>query len=359
LIIAIPFKDFVQIANAWRLQWFYIELKDSYHVFACWNAHVIQSRIKFSLPYPKPSEGVKCGFCGNKCKIPDGKAGFCGLSENRNGKLTRPKDLVAEVYYDPHPTNCVPMQFCGASGAGYPEYSYTETREYGYVNLSVFCIGCSFDCSFCQNWQYRKMVYHKRRYGLSKEGFADLVHDKVSCICFFGGDPCIQMDKITEYCREVEGKNRVLRFCLETSGNFNKSLVKEFAPISLRSGGGIKFDLKFYNPDLNKAVTGVDNKNTYECFELLGDLHKERVKVPFLRASTLLLPGYITPEEVGQIAEFISHVSPDIPYSLLAFHPHFEMKGLPYTSREMAHECKKKAERYLRKVRVGNEWLLV
>ena len=59
------------------------------------------------------------------------------------------------------------------------------------------------------------------------------------------------MDKISVYCKEVEGKNKILRFCLETNGNFNQELLRDFAEISLRSGGGIKFDLKFWNSNLN------------------------------------------------------------------------------------------------------------
>lgn len=149
----------------------------------------------FSLPYPPPSEGVECGLCGNHWKIQEGEAGFCGLKRNDKGRLVRPEGLVAETYYDPHPTNCVPMQFCAASGVGYPEYSYTETRETGYYNLAVFCIGCSYDCSFCQNWHYREMLNRKENYCINKPEFDILVHDEVSCICFFGGDPCVQLDK--------------------------------------------------------------------------------------------------------------------------------------------------------------------
>lgn len=317
-----------------------------------------ESRRIFSLPYPKPSGGILCGLCGNKCKIPEGKVGFCGLKKNENRKLIRPEDLVAEVYYDSHPTNCVPMQFCGASGAGYPAYSYKERRETGYYNLSVFCVGCSYDCSFCQNWHYRGMVNRKESYQLSEQEFDSLVHSKVSCICFFGGDPCVQLDKISEYCKVVEGKNEILRFCLETSGNFNRKMLKEFAKISLGSGGGIKFDLKFWNPNLNKALSGVDNRKSYDCFRMLGEFHRERPEVPFLRASTLLVPGYVTPSEVECIAKFISDVSPDIPYSLLAFSPNFEMKTLPFTSSKLAYECKQRANKYLERVRIGNKWLL-
>ncbi len=315
----------------------------------------------FSLQYPIPSEGIKCDLCGNECRIPDGGVGFCGLTKNEGGRLVRPEDLIAEIYYDPHPTNCVPMEFCGASGAGYPEYSYTRGREYGYYNLSVFCIGCSSSCPFCQNWHFLEMLREKERYRISKEKFISYIHDKVSCVCFFGGDPTVQMDKIIDYCEEARERldDRILRFCLETNGNFNKGLLKRFATISLASGGGIKFDLKFYDPNLSKVITGMDNERSYECFEMLGDLHRERSRPPFLRASTLLLPGYVTPDEVEEIAKFISSISPDIPYSLLAFHPDFMMRDMPHTLRKTALECKKRAERHLKRVRIGNPWLLV
>ncbi len=318
-----------------------------------------QSRIRFSLPYPIPSQGIECSLCGNNCRIKEGEDGFCGLQRNEKGRLLKPKELVAEVYYDPHPTNCVPMHFCGASGAGYPKHSYAARREIGYSNLSVFCIGCSYDCSFCQNWHFREMVKRKTNYKISKQEFYIFVNDSISCICFFGGDPSLQLDKIIEYCKEVEGKNKILRFCLETNGNFQQKLLKEFSEISLRSGGGIKFDLKFWNSDLNKAITGVYNQYSYECFRMLGEMHRERVKVPFLRASTLLVPGYITPREVEDIAKFISETSSAIPYSLLAFSPRFEMKDLPLTSRKLAYECKKRAKKYLEQVSIGNRWLLI
>lgn len=82
------------------------------------------------------------------------------------------------------------------------------------------------------------------------------------------------------------------------------------------------------------------------------------MKVPFLRASTLLVPGYITPNEVEDIAKFISETSSAIPYSLLAFSPRFEMKSLPSTSRKLAYECKKRANKHLEQVNIGNRRLL-
>jgi len=317
-------------------------------------------RSKFSLPAQPPIKGVTCNFCGNKCEIPSGGVGFCGLSENDDGKLKRPDGLVAELYYDPHPTNCVSAKYCGASGVGYPEYSYVNARERGFYNLSMFCIGCSASCLFCQNWHYLSLIGEKEVYTVPEEEFLSYITEKVSCICFFGGDPTVQMEKITGYSREAKKmyEDRILRFCLETNGNFNEQLLKEFAKISLASGGGIKFDLKTHNQTLNKVLSGIDNVIAYKSFELLGSMHKEREKVPFLRASTLLVPGYITPHEVEKIAKFISNVNPSIPYSLLAFSPKFMMSDLQTTPRKLAFEAKRKAEKYLLNVNIGNEWLL-
>jgi pyruvate formate lyase activating enzyme len=85
----------------------------------------------------------------------------------------------------------------------------------------------------------------------------------------------------------------------------------------------------------------------------------QRPEPPFLIASTLMVPGYIDDQEVGHIASFISSLNPDIPYSLLAFHPSYHMKDLPPTSRKQAMECLDAARNAgLKRVKVGNLHLL-
>jgi pyruvate formate lyase activating enzyme len=79
-----------------------------------------------------------------------------------------------------------------------------------------------------------------------------------------------------------------------------------------------------------------------------------------LIASTLLIPGYIDAEEVRQLARFIASIDRDIPYSLLAFHPHFHMADLPLTPRRLAERCLEATrEEGLSRVRLGNVHLLV
>jgi pyruvate formate lyase activating enzyme len=84
----------------------------------------------------------------------------------------------------------------------------------------------------------------------------------------------------------------------------------------------------------------------------------KRPELPVLTASTLLVPGYVNAEEVEKIAKFISQISPEIPYTLLAFYPCYIMNDLPTTSRKQAMECREAAEKHLKNVRIGNIHLL-
>lgn len=328
-----------------------------------------ESRAKFGLPAepPKDADGVECGVCANNCKIGVGKSGFCGLVWNVGGRLTRfggtAEKGVLEWYYDGLPTNCVSWWFCpGCTGAGYPQYAYKPTAEYGYSNLAVFYGACSFDCLFCQNWHYRNLsVRHKPV--ISAENLASKVDKHVSCICYFGGDPSPQMPHSLETSRialeKARAEKRILRVCWETNGYMNPRLAEKAAEIALESGGNIKFDLKAWSEPLNIALCGVSNKPTLENFRRIGEkFYKKRRELPLLSASTLLIPGYMDVEEVENIAKFISQIDVGIPYTLLAFYPCYVMDDLPTTSRRLALECRKVAEKHLEKVRIGNIHLL-
>ncbi len=328
-----------------------------------------RSRRLFGLPPepPRDPDGIPCGLCANDCRLGDAKKGFCGLVVNENGRLIRLGGTVdkgiLEWYYDPLPTNCVANWFCpGCTGAGYPKYAYRPGPEYGFSNLAVFYGACSFDCLYCQNWHYRSLT---TRLGpsLSAEELAKKVDGHVSCVCFFGGDPSVQMPhalKASELMmEEAERRGRILRICWETNGNMRRDFMAKAAECSLRSGGIVKFDLKAWDENVHKALCGVSNKAALENFRAMGErFFEERPEVPVLTASTLVVPGYVDAEEVGRLAEFIASVSPEIPYTLLAFYPHYRLSDLPTTSWRQMLECKEAAEKHLKRVEIGNVHLL-
>ncbi len=148
------------------------------------------------------------------------------------------------------------------------------------------------------------------------------------------------------------------RICWEMNGCGNPLLVKRATELSLRSGGIVKFDLKAFDENLSLALSGVSNRRAFENFEMIAKDLFGRRDAPVLTATTLLVPGYVDEAEVERIAEFIAGLNPEIPYSLLVFHPDFMMRDLPITPRSQAARCLDAAKSHLSRVYLGNKHML-
>jgi pyruvate formate lyase activating enzyme len=332
------------------------------------RAH-ISSRELYGLRTapPKSSGGIKCNLCSNECEIGNGEKGFCGLKEVKDNKLfslTNANEGVMYSYKDPHVTNCCAAWFCpGGTGVGYPKYSYSKGKsENGHSNLAVFLYGCNFDCLFCQNSSHKNI--EEGEIISSKDFVNNIISDNsYSCICYFGGSPEPQLpfaiNASNNIIDESRKNNRIVRICYEWNGCGNPKLVREAAETSLASGGNMKFDLKCFNPNLSLALSGVSNERAYQNFEMIANESiMKRSDLPLLTATTLLVPHYVDTEEVGAISKFISELDPDIPYSLLMFHPDYYMSDILITPKKQVSECFKIAKKNLKNVHLGNIHLL-
>jgi pyruvate formate lyase activating enzyme len=324
-----------------------------------------KSREAVGLPEkpPKDMDGISCSLCVNECKIGEQKIGYCGLRKNEGGKLTGVTADKGKLswYHDPLPTNCVADWVCsGGTGAGYPKYAYCDGPESEYKNLAVFFHACSFNCIFCQNWHFKEQTLNPQT--VSVHSFITAVDEKTACICYFGGDPTPQLPFTLKAFRlAIKGnQGRILRVCWETNGSMNRELLDQMMEIALESGGCVKFDLKAWDENIHIALTGSTNQRTLNNFRRAAEKIKQRPIPPPLVANTLLVPGYIDSAEIRAIANFIASVNPDIPYSLLAFHPQFFMSDMPLTPSTLADDCLKAAkDAGLKRVRLGNAHLLV
>jgi pyruvate formate lyase activating enzyme len=287
------------------------------------EAHA-RSRAAFGLPESPPDDpgGIPCDLCVNGCRIPENGIGYCGVRENRGGSMTgvSPSRGRLSWYHDPLPSNCVADWVCpGGTGEGYPRFARCPGPEEGCTNLAVFFHACTFDCLYCQNWQFRLKTFDPA--ATTPEALAAHVDRWTTCICYFGGDPAAQ-----------------LPFTLQAS----RRAVE-------RAQGRI----------LHVALTGITNRRTLENFARAAKEIPGRPSPPLLVASTLLVPGYVDEREVGSIAAFLASLDPQIPYSLLAFHPHFFFADLPRTPAVLARKCLETArEAGLSRVKIGNAHLL-
>lgn len=322
-------------------------------------------RAAFGLPPRPPREpgGLICTLCANECRIGEGQRGYCGVRVHKDGRLHGGgvNGGLFSSYHDPLPTNCVAAWVCPAGEeCSDSRFSHSRGIERGYKNLAVFFEACTFNCLFCQNWHYRSRALDVGIKG--PEAIVDDCDDKTSCVCYFGGDPTPQLVYAIHASKQArEQKKGILRVCWETNGSMNPGLLKSMAKLSFESGGCVKIDLKAWDNGVHYALCGVSNRQTLSNFKLLAEYRDERkgANPPLFIASTLLVPGYIDENEVRNIARFIASLDHDIPYSLLGFHPHFQMEDLPRTSRKHAERCLKAAkEAGLRRVRIGNIHLL-
>ena len=263
------------------------------------------------------------------------------LSSGRLVHAAPAGSALAHMYLDPLPTNCCAAWFCRGS------------RDSG-CNLAVFFYGCNFDCLFCQN------ATHKHLSGapvLSADALVKAaIEPHVRCVCFFGGSPEPQLPFALEVSRRIieESGNRK-RICWEWNGCGSPRLVESAAELSLRSGGVVKFDLKAFHPDVARALCGVDTSRSLENFSRIARTFRE---ADLLTATTLLVPYYVDAEEVGAIARFIAGLDAGIPYSLLIFHPDYQMSDLPVTPLNQIDACMEAARSHLQRVNLGNVHLL-
>jgi pyruvate formate lyase activating enzyme len=192
-----------------------------------------------------------------------------------------------------------------------------------------------------------------RVHALSAEALAELANERTFCVCFFGGDPASQMTHALATGHHLADQG--VAVCWETAGTMHPKFLRAAIRLSLRSNGCMKFDLKAFDPNLHQALTGSDNRQTLENFQVAASFIHERSSPPLVVASTLLVPGYIDAAEVSDIASFIAGIHPDIPYALLGFFPHFYMDDLPPTSSSHASEALQAArDAGLNNVRLGN-----
>ena len=324
------------------------------------NVHK-QVRALVDLPSEPPKANkkeikLKCNFCINECALSENDSSYCGLrniEKSQSGELPLPSKRKGYIhgYLDPIPTNCCNAWFCSGE---YNTYSY-----------AAFLYGCTFSCLFCQNSSHKQF---QKRNLFDCESLANQIvkNEKITCLCYFGGTPESQLpfsinlaEQILEKI-EKKDKKRKFRICWEWNGSGRQDLVEKCMRIAIKTGGNIKFDLKSFNEKLNLALCGISNRRTLENFKYLADNYfgSRGEGMSEMSACTLLVPGYVNHEEVEQIAKFISEINDKIPYSLLVFHPDYQMKDLPITSRKQANKCLDIAKKYLVNVNLGNKFLL-
>lgn len=323
-------------------------------------------RADFGMPLMSPREpdGLACDVCARSCSMLPGQKGYCSVRGNVGGDIVvtaeTPGAAFVEVRREPLPNSCGAAFACpGCSAAGYPKYSRSRGAESGFNCLAVSYNSCNFNCLFCEHWEFREKAAPE--YLMTPEQVVQQIDDSVTCLRFTGGDSIPQIEHALQVAELAarETRGRILRLCWETNGSLRHSYIQRIARLAFESGGLIKIELKAFSPKIHYALCGISNRQVLNNFRALQKVAAQRPEAPLLAASTVLVPGYVTPAEIWRISQFMASRGPATPYALLAFFPHFHLNDLPCTSREHAAAALDSArDAGLKRLHLGNTFYI-
>ncbi|MBN1455493.1 MAG: radical SAM protein [Methanomicrobia archaeon] len=166
-------------------------------------------------------------------------------------------------------------------------------------------------------------------------------------VAFTGGDLTGQPEfymRSTELIKELPERVWVL---IETNGY---GLTPDNLDLLWDAGvDAFWLDIKAYDDEVHRRLTGVSNAR---ILQLPADL-KERGFV--LEVLALCIPGWVEADQIGHIAETIAAVDADIPFTILAFFPAYQMLDVPPPSLEqMVDACLAARAAGLQKIKLGN-----
>ena len=209
----------------------------------------------------------------------------------------------------------------------------------------VFFQGCPMRCLYCHNpdtWSVeggREVTAEEllAEYDSVKEF---LKGGGLTCT---GGEPCLQMDFLTELFEMAKAKG--IHTCLDTCGiTFNKNDTSKFDRL-MKSTDLVMLDIKHIDPDKHRHITSHDNANILAFARYLSDIGKpvwvRHVVVPDLTDNE---------DDLYRLGRSLAHISTLKALDVLPYHTlgksKYEKLGLDYPLGDtppMSHEGAHKA----------------
>ena len=146
------------------------------------------------------------------------------------------------------------------------------------VRFVVFMQGCSMRCKYCHNpetWnpQGESILYTPEE--LLKKALKYRTYwgkdMRKGGVTVSGGEPLLQIEFVTEFLKLLKSKG--IHTAIDTSGqpfSENEEFLKKFDEL-LKYTDLVLLDLKHFDPDDHKLLTGFDNENIFKMAKYLSD----------------------------------------------------------------------------------------
>ena len=225
------------------------------------------------------------------------------------------------------------------------------------VRMVLFVQGCNFKCKYCANPDTIEPTGESRFY--EYEELMKLARSqrpffgKRGGITVSGGEPLLQAKAIIPFFKML--KEEGFNACIDTNGSVLNDDVKEL----LKYTDIVLLDIKEFNEQAHRGITGVSNKATLRMAQYLNDIDKA------VWARYVLVPGHTDHKDdlhaLGRFLKPMSNVQKlEIqPYHKLGMHKYeslgwkYELEGVEQNTPEQLRIASEIFSAYVKEVIVN------
>jgi pyruvate formate lyase activating enzyme len=273
---------------------------------------------------------VQCRLCPRECVIAVGKRGYCGVRENRDGKLyTLSYAKPVAIHIDPIEKKPLFHFFPGTTA------------------FSIATSGCNLKCKFCQNWEISQAKPEEITYEYLEP--ADLVKrvrgSGSYTIAYTYTEPTIFYEYMLAVAKLARASG--LKNVMHSNGYINEKPLRELAKYL----DAANIDLKGFSDEYYSKMS---EGSLAPVLRSLKILKEEGVHVEI---TNLVLPGYNDDmETIRKMCLWIKdNLGQDVPLHFSRFYPMYKLVTLVPTPVETLEKARTIAQdRGLKYVYIGN-----
>ena len=281
--------------------------------------------------YAREEGAVICLLCPRRCRLAEGQTGICGARRVVEGELqTLNYGLCSAAHWDPVEKK--------------PLYHFYP----GKAVFSLGTFGCNLLCCFCQNWSIARAKPENAPFGSAitpEEVLAELKGagspPEIAGVAFTYNEPSIWFEFVCDTARLVKAHG--YRTIMVTNGFISSEALAELLPLI----DAFNIDVKAFNDRFYSEYCRGMRRPVLETVEAAArHCHVE--------VTCLLIPTLNDdPEELEELAGWLSGLSPAIPLHFSRYFPQYKL-DLPPTPLESLKRARAIAQNKLDYVYLGN-----
>lgn len=270
---------------------------------------------------------MRCQTCFHHCELVPGQTGLCKARINEDGKIVDANyGQVTSLALD--------------SIEKKPLYEFYP----GSLILSVGSYGCNLKCPFCQNHEISQQDLHQNSVYVSPEQLVQKALELEEAgnigIAFTYNEPMVGWEYVHDAAKLA--KEAGLKTVVVTNGTAEPEILKQVLPYI----DAFNVDLKAYRAEVYEQLGG-DLETVKRFIELAAS--QSHVEV-----TSLIVPGKNdSVEDMEAQAKWLAQIDENIPLHITRYFPRWKSHE-PATDIQKMESLKEAAEKYLRRVYLGN-----